>query len=54
MCDPDAPNPPDFRDYIENWRTPMPLRDKLAYTRNNLLKRLRGTACCGNHGQPGC
>jgi hypothetical protein len=38
-----------------NLRQPMPLGRKLRlFFRNNWIKIRTGSACCGNHGEPGC
>jgi hypothetical protein len=46
---------PDFSEFLDNLKKPMPLTRKAGlYLRNNLLKIRKLQSCCGNHGQPGC
>jgi len=42
--------------YITNWNSSeLPFWEKLAVAaRNNAIKIKNGSACCGNHGEPGC
>lgn len=40
--------------YLDNLRQPMPLPSKLWLIARNLTLRLRGQACCGHPGEPGC
>lgn len=40
--------------YLDNLRQPMPLPRKLWLVARNLSLRLRGQACCGHIGEPGC
>ena len=40
---------------LENLRQPIPLNWKVRlFLRNNWRKVRTGSACCGNHGEPGC
>lgn len=43
-------------DYITNWKSSdLPFWEKLAVAaRNNAIKIKNRSACCGNHGEPGC
>ena len=44
-----------LQETIENFRSPMPLPEKLRlFLRNNWIKLKTGSDCCGNHGEPGC
>jgi hypothetical protein len=47
---------PHPRDYFNNWsRSDLSLREKLTMaTRNTAIKLKNQSACCGNHGEPGC
>ncbi|MDH7498656.1 MAG: hypothetical protein QHH05_09480 [Syntrophomonadaceae bacterium] len=47
---------PSVRAVFNNWReSDAPLGAKLRMVvRNNLIKLLTGSTCCGHHGEPGC
>lgn len=47
---------PSPRAYFTNWKdSELPLSEKVSRTLRNNWKKLRtGSACCGNHGDPGC
>ena len=46
---------PSLGSFFGNMKAPMPLRRKLwLLVRNNMLKPLRRSNCCGHHGEPGC
>jgi hypothetical protein len=42
--------------FFSNWReSELPFREKVKTAiKNNLTKLRTGSACCGNHGEPGC
>jgi hypothetical protein len=43
------------RDYIDNFREwNGPLAEKVRLGVSNTARRLRGQACCGRPGEPGC
>ncbi len=47
---------PSVGSFFSNWReSELPLHEKVAATIKNNWKKLRtASACCGNHGEPGC
>jgi len=47
---------PSFSQYFMNWNTSdLPVHEKLRLVaKNNAIKLMRGSSCCGNHGEPGC
>lgn len=47
---------PSLEAYLRNWRrSDLPLLEKIRVAaRNNAIKLRTGSACCGNHGEPGC
>ncbi len=52
MKDQEKPNPKDF---ITNLSQPIPFGKKISLLlRNNALKIINRTRCCGHPGEPGC
>ncbi len=53
MCSEERPS---SGSYLANLRAPMPLGRKVRLIVRNVGRRLvpRPSACCGNHGEPGC
>ena len=45
-----------FRNSFSNWHeSDLPIAEKTRLlVKNNLIKVRTGSACCGNHGEPGC
>jgi len=54
MCS--NPERPSVGSYLDNLRTPMPLRRKVLLLVRNLARRIvpRPATCCGHPGEPGC
>jgi len=48
-----GPSPRDFFNNFKEYDAPLVEKLRLA-AKNTLIKRRRNSACCGNHGEPGC
>ncbi len=50
-----AGNRPSLRAIFTNLQAPMPLRRKVwLLVRNNWIKIITRSSCCGHYGEPGC
>jgi hypothetical protein len=49
-------NRPHPRHFVNNWRNSnLPFLEKVALAaKNNAIKLVKRSDCCGNHGEPGC
>ncbi|MDQ4057968.1 MAG: hypothetical protein M3124_02470 [Actinomycetota bacterium] len=48
-----GPSPKDFFNNFKEYDALLTEKLRLA-AKNTLIKRRRNSACCGNHGEPGC